>query len=53
MREEYRKEFGEILVIGDNYKIDIKLAAQQGCKTLHVPENSGKISLEDLIRILE
>lgn len=36
------EEFGirpeNLLVIGDNYEIDIKLAKQQGCQTLWVPE---------------
>ncbi|GEM_PF-5177252 len=53
IKEEYGKEFGDILVIGDNYGIDLKLAAQQGCRTLHVPESSGRIKLEGLMRIIE
>lgn len=28
----------KLLVIGDNYKIDIELAKKQGCKTIWVPE---------------
>ena len=31
-----------LLVIGDRYDYDIKLAKEQGCSTLHVPEEKHK-----------
>ena len=36
--EEFEIKPENLLVIGDNYEIDIKLAKQQGCQTLWVPE---------------
>jgi FMN phosphatase YigB (HAD superfamily) len=36
--EQYQIRPENLLVIGDNYDIDIVLAKKQGCKTLHVPE---------------
>lgn len=43
--------FDQILVIGNNYKIDIELAKQQGCKTLHVPL-SKQLCLEDVVSLV-
>ena len=36
--EAYNISPSELLVIGDNYEMDIALAKKQGCQTLHVPE---------------
>ena len=42
-----------LLVIGDNYDIDIALAKKQGCITLHVPEENFKPNPLNVIAILK
>lgn len=42
----------ELLVIGDNYDIDIRLAELHGCRTLWVPDYERKINLEDIKRFV-
>ena len=41
-----------LLVIGDNYILDLAHAKKQGCQTLWVPESKGKISLEEIKRLI-
>lgn len=38
IEEEFEIKPKNLLVIGDNYEIDINLAKQQGCQTLWAPE---------------
>jgi FMN phosphatase YigB (HAD superfamily) len=55
--QSYNIKPENLLVIGDNYKIDITLAKKQGCQTLWVPEpikyNNNPLSIEKIISILE
>ncbi|MFA7707888.1 MAG: HAD family hydrolase [Candidatus Pacearchaeota archaeon] len=45
--EANKIKFNELLVIGDDYNLDIELAKEQGCKTIWVPEIKEKQSLLD------
>ncbi len=49
--QDFRLHPENLLVIGDNYEIDIALAKRQGCSTLHVPESEGSLPL-DKIKVL-
>ncbi len=52
--ENYNIRPENLLVVGDNYDIDISLAKRQGCKTLHVPEKEEfKKNPLDTSKILE
>jgi len=54
--EQYAINPNELLVIGDNYDIDISLAKKQGCQTLHSPgiKEHGKnpLDIEKIIKLL-
>jgi FMN phosphatase YigB (HAD superfamily) len=49
--QEYDLAPEELLIIGDNWDIDIALAQKQGCKTLWVPEGQ-EINFQRIIELL-
>ena len=46
IRDFFNTDFEKILVIGDNYDIDLSLAKKQGCQILHLPLEK-KITVEE------
>ncbi len=51
IRDFFGVNFQDLLVIGDNYDLDIVLAKQQGCKTIHLPLDK-KLTLEDIVQLV-
>ena len=54
--EQYSIRPNQLLVIGDNYGIDIALAKKQGCQTLHVPETKefgrNPLDIQEITKLL-
>jgi len=54
--KQYSISPNELLVIGDNYDIDISLAIKQGCRTLHVPETKefreNPLNISKILKLL-
>jgi len=55
--EHYGISPNKLLVIGDNYNIDISLAKEQGCQTFHTPEpikcRQNQLDVETILKIIE
>jgi FMN phosphatase YigB (HAD superfamily) len=47
VRDVFSCSFEDILVVGDNYDIDISSAKDHGCKTIHTPLERN-LSLEEI-----
>ena len=49
--EEYKLKPENLLIIGDNYDIDIALAKKQGCETLWVPKKDS-LNVKSILKFL-
>ena len=52
VKNYFNLDFKNLLIIGDNYDIDIKLAKEQGCRILHIPLKKD-LRLEEVVNLVK